>query len=80
MAARFADETLTVGRAPNGKGEYLYLFNWGDQPAERVVTLPHKAALKNYWTGESLGQDAQGNTVCRHSRRTPRCCSRATYP
>ena len=57
-AASFADETLTVGRAPNGEGEYLYLFNWGDQPAERVVTLPRKVGLKNYWTGESLGPQA----------------------
>ncbi len=55
-AARFADETLAVGRGPNGKGEFLYLFNWGDQPAERVVSLPRPAGLKNYWTGELLGQ------------------------
>ena len=55
-AASFADETLTVGRTPNGTGEYLYLFNWGDAPAERVVSLPCKVSLKNYWTGESLGK------------------------
>ncbi len=54
-AASFADETLTVGRTPHGKGEYLYLFNWGNAPAERVVPLPHKVSLKNYWTGEMLG-------------------------
>jgi len=57
-AASFADEKLTVGRTPHGKGEYLYLFNWSDQPAERVVALPRKVTLKNYWTGESLGQHA----------------------
>ncbi|MEI6198229.1 MAG: glycoside hydrolase family 36 protein, partial [Verrucomicrobiota bacterium] len=55
-AASFADETLTVGRTPSGKGEYLYLFNWGDTPAERVVSLPHKMSLTNFWTGESLGE------------------------
>jgi alpha-galactosidase len=55
-AASFADEKLTVGRTPNGKGEYLYLFNWSDEPAERVVKLPRKVNLKNYWTGESLGR------------------------
>jgi len=55
-AASFADETLTVGRTPNANGEYLYLFNWGDAPAERVVSLPHKVSLKNYWTDESLGE------------------------
>jgi alpha-galactosidase len=55
-AASFADETLTVGRTPNTNGEYLYLFNWGDAPAERVVSLPRKMSLKNYWTGEPLGE------------------------
>ena len=55
-SASFTDETLTVGRVPHNQGEYLYLFNWGDQPAERVVKLRGKVNLKNYWTGESLGQ------------------------
>ena len=55
-AASFPDETLTVGCTPNGKGKYLYLFNWGDEPAERVVALPHKVIIKNCWTGESLGE------------------------
>jgi alpha-galactosidase len=55
-AARFADETLSVGRAPHGAGEFIYLFNWGDKPAERVVHLPRKSALRNYWTGEELGR------------------------
>ena len=57
-AASFADETLTVGRTPNGKGEYLYLFNWGDAPVERVVKLAGRVSLKNYWTGEVLGEYA----------------------
>jgi alpha-galactosidase len=55
-AASFADETLTVGRTPNGKGEYLYLFNWGEQPVERVVALPRRVSLRNYWTGQALGE------------------------
>ncbi len=54
-AASFADETLSIGRTPKGKGEYLYLFNWGDVPVERVVALPRKVLIKNYWTGKSLG-------------------------
>jgi alpha-galactosidase len=56
QAANFADETLTVGRAPHGRDEYLYLFNYGDTPGERVVKLSHKVSLKNYWTGEQLGK------------------------
>lgn len=54
-AASFADETLSVGRTATDQGEFLYLFNWGDQPVERVVTLPRKATLRDYWTGETLG-------------------------
>ncbi len=55
-AASFADETLAVGRTPNGNGEFLYLFNWSEKPVERVVILPQRMSLKNYWTGESLGE------------------------
>jgi len=54
-AADFSDETLAVGRTPKKGGEYLYLFNWGDAPVDRVVSLPGKVNLKNYWTGETLG-------------------------
>jgi alpha-galactosidase len=54
--ANFTDETLTIGRVPHDKGEYLHLFNWGDQPAERFVKLRGKVNLEDYWTGESLGQ------------------------
>ncbi len=54
-AARFADETLTVGRTPHGRGEYLYLFNWSDQPMTLTVNLPGEVSLKDFWSGESLG-------------------------
>jgi alpha-galactosidase len=54
--ASFADELLTVGRTSTDAGEYLYIFNWGDEPVERLVTLPHEVNLKNYWTGELLGK------------------------
>ena len=57
-AASFADETLAVGRPPlpEGRGEFLYLFNWGDEPVERVVRLPGRVRLTHFWTGESLGE------------------------
>lgn len=54
-SAAFADETLAVGRMPKEGGEYLYLFNWDDAPVERVVSLPGKVKLKNYWTDEEVG-------------------------
>lgn len=57
IAASFTDETLAVGRAPRkAGGEFLYLFNWGDEPVERCIALPMgKVELTNYWTGETLG-------------------------
>ena len=54
-AAQFADEQLTVGRTSLGRREWIYLFNWGDVPAERLVTLPKPARLLDYWTGQDLG-------------------------
>ncbi len=54
-AASFADETLQVGRTRLGKVEYLYFFNWDNQPADRKVKLSRRVSLKNYWTGEPLG-------------------------
>ena len=54
-AARFADEQLTVGRTSLGRREWIYLFNWGEVPAERSVTLAKPAGLMDYWTGQDLG-------------------------
>ena len=55
-AARFADERLTVGRTSAGEREFIYLFNWSDQEAERVVSFAQPMELRDYWTGESLGR------------------------
>jgi len=55
-AARFADEQLTVGRTPLGDREFIYLFNWSDQPADRVVQFTQPMTLRDYWTGEELGR------------------------
>ena len=55
QAARFADEQLAVGRTSQGTRELLYLFNWGDAPADRAATLAQPARLRDYWTGQDLG-------------------------
>jgi len=55
QAARFADEQLALGRTPLKNREFIYLFNWSDAPAERVVKLSRPAKLLDYWTGENLG-------------------------
>ncbi len=54
-AARFADEQLTVGRTSLRQREWIYLFNWGEVPVERSVTLAKPARLLDYWTGQDLG-------------------------
>lgn len=56
LAASFANSNLTVGQTVTPTGHYLYVFNWGDTPAERVVQLPGKVRLKDYWTGKLLGE------------------------
>jgi alpha-galactosidase len=54
-AARFTDEQLTVGRTSLGRREWIYLFNWGEVPVERSVTLAKPVRLLDYWTGRDLG-------------------------
>ena len=58
-AARFDDEQLTVGRTQQGRREWVYLFNWGDTPVSRQVTLQRPSTLFDYWTGEPLGAAAR---------------------
>lgn len=54
-AARFADESLKTGRTVLPDREYIYLFNWGDQPEDRVFTVNQRVTLMDYWSGEPLG-------------------------
>jgi len=53
--ARFADEDFTTGITSLPGRDMISLFNWGDAPVTRVVRLPRKSRLTDYWTGESLG-------------------------
>jgi hypothetical protein len=55
QAARFANEELTVGRTSQGQRELLYLFNWGESPADRTAKLAKPARLLDYWTRQDLG-------------------------
>jgi alpha-galactosidase len=55
QAAGFENELLTVGRTSVGKKEYIYLFNWSNQPADRLVKFDRSASLSDFWTGEKLG-------------------------
>lgn len=55
-AVSFADSGLTVGQTAMPTRSYIYVFNWGDAPMDRVVKLPGKVRLKDFWTGKSLGE------------------------
>lgn len=53
--ARFADENFTTGITSLPGRDMISFFNWSDAPVTRVVRLPRKSRLTDYWTGESLG-------------------------
>lgn len=55
VAARFADESLTVGRIPLRGRERWAVFNHGDTPSGRTIPLSGPSRLTDVWTGESLG-------------------------
>lgn len=56
QAARFDNEELTVGRTTVSGRQFIYLFNWNDQPAERRVEFSRRVKLKDFWTGQDLGE------------------------
>ena len=53
--ARFADENFTIGITSLPGRDMISIFNWSDAPVTRVVQLPRKSRLTDYWTGETLG-------------------------
>lgn len=62
-AAQFADGDFIEGRTPTPTGELIYLFNWGDEVMTRRLELPRQGTLRDYWTGETVGElvDELGN-------------------
>jgi alpha-galactosidase len=56
QCARFDDEQFTLGVTPNRGFDRYSVFNWSDQPVNRVIPLPKKSRLTDYWTGEDLGE------------------------
>ncbi|MFD0893960.1 alpha-galactosidase [Luteolibacter ambystomatis] len=53
---RFADESFALGRLQDAGREWVAVFNWDDQPADREVTFGGKAKLTDYWSGGDLGE------------------------
>ena len=62
-AARFEEGGFEIGRLPLGKEERLFLFNWDDQSATRVVKLPRPVRLRDEWEGTDLGEHRGAFTV-----------------
>lgn len=55
QCARFETEEFAVGVTSNRGFERYSVFNWSDRPVTRVMALPRKSRLTDYWTGEDLG-------------------------
>lgn len=55
VCARFEDENFSVGVTSLDRKQMVSVFNWSDTPVTRVVKLPAKARLTDYWSGEDLG-------------------------
>jgi alpha-galactosidase len=54
-AARFDDDTFTVGTIEQPDGRYIAMFNWSEEPANRSVRLPSRCRVVDFWTGEDMG-------------------------
>jgi len=55
VAARFEDESLEMGVTPLENRTFFSVFNWGDTPVERTLSLPRRMTLRDYWSGKDLG-------------------------
>jgi alpha-galactosidase len=53
-AMSFATSEFAVGRVSTGKKtEEIALFNWGDTPVTRTVTVKPGSTVTDFWTGEA---------------------------
>jgi len=78
IAARFDDDTLTVGVIDLPDERVIAIFNWKNQPQTTTVRLPQPANINDYWTGESLGRHERSFTITSmapHSARLLVCKS-----
>ena len=56
VAAAFEDESLRAGVITLKGRRMLCLFNWTDQPQTVSVKLAARSRLRDYWSGEDLGE------------------------
>lgn len=57
-AARFENEDFTVGRSSINGREFIYFFNWDDKPAERQVHFTQPVKVRDFWSGQELGESS----------------------
>ncbi len=53
--ARFNDDRFEVGVTTLTDRRVVSVFNWGDTPVERSLSLPHRSQLTELWSGTDLG-------------------------
>jgi alpha-galactosidase len=59
VAARFADDSLQVGKVNLGRTEVIAVFNWDDAP-QRISFRPTRADnVTDFWSGEHLGRQRE---------------------
>jgi alpha-galactosidase len=56
VAAAFEDESLRAGVVTLKDLRMLCLFNWTDQPQTVSVRFEGRSRLRDYWSGEDLGE------------------------
>jgi alpha-galactosidase len=54
-AAKFEDDSLSIGTVPLPDGQMFCVFNWEEEPRTFRLKLPRLGHLADYWTGEKFG-------------------------
>jgi alpha-galactosidase len=55
-AARFEDDSLSVGTVTLANTQMVCCFNWDDSTRSFRFRLPRLSDVSDYWTGEKLGR------------------------
>jgi alpha-galactosidase len=63
VAARFEDESMSVGTIDLPDAKMFCLFNWDDDPKSFRFRLPGLSEITDYWTGERFGKREGWYTV-----------------
>lgn len=54
-AARFEDDTYTIGRIELGHRHVIFAFNFDDQPKDIEISLDGSYRVYDFWTDEEIG-------------------------